>query len=251
MNCHTISPEDPWWFCDVQGEDAVYWTVLEPWEETGETRMWGAREGAGKCVCHRVCTSAASNPAHPSLKDEGFGSNHLGKWSFGRISEASFERVKKGLEEEFTHSLANYCVLTASYMPEPVLVSALCAIHSAVAFMEPLERGDRWHTQPKEININYFPLRRAMCGENKQDSVTVVVCRAFFKLNGQEKRWVETWMTRIDRQPFEGNFWSEGIAAPKYKEGCMAGSRRWGKCGKQGQVMWRLAGCDRRWVVRI
>lgn len=64
-----------------------------------------------------------------------------GKVKLWEISEASFERVKKGLRKSsFTHSLANYRVLTASYMPEPVPVSALCAIHGAVVFMEPLER---------------------------------------------------------------------------------------------------------------
>lgn len=79
--------------------------------------------------------------------------------------------------------------------------------------------------------------------------MTVVVCRAFFKLNGQgrmpeEEMWAETWIGRAESQPCEGKFWSEGIAALKYKEARVAGSQWWGRWEKQGQVMWRFAGCD-------
>lgn len=193
----------------------------------------GREKGLEKCVWHRVCTSAASNPAHLSLKDEDLGAITWESEALGNFRGELWKGEKR--PEGRVHSLANYRVLTASYMPEPAPVSALCAIHGAVVFMEPLERGDSWHTEPKERNTNYSPLRRAVYGENKQGSVTVVVCRAFFKLSGQEKMWAETWVTRIESQPFEGNFWSEGIAAPKRKEACVAGSQRWGRWGNRGR----------------
>lgn len=52
----------------------------------------------------------------------------------------------------FIRSLTNYCVLTASYMPAPVLDaedSALCTIRSAVVFMEPSgeETADKQETK--------------------------------------------------------------------------------------------------------
>lgn len=86
--------------------------------------------------------------------------------------------------------------------------------------------------------------------------MTVVVCRAFFKLNGQgrmpeEEMWAETWIGRAESQPCEGKFWSEGIAALKYKEARVAGSQWWGRWEKQGQVMWRFAGCDWRGMMGI
>lgn len=44
----------------------------------------------------------------------------------------------------------------------------------------------------------------------------------FFRWSGQgrtsEEMWAGTWMTGKQSQPLEGNFWSEGIAAPKYKQ---------------------------------
>lgn len=47
--------------------------------------------------------------------------------------------MKKGLDEEFIHLFANYCLLPASYISEPVLDakdSALYKVYNAVIFME-------------------------------------------------------------------------------------------------------------------
>lgn len=45
----------------------------------------GAGEGGGKCVWRRLCTSAVSNPAHPSLKDGDFGAVTLESEALGEF----------------------------------------------------------------------------------------------------------------------------------------------------------------------
>lgn len=47
-------------------------------------------------------------------------------------------------------------------------------------------------------------------------------------VTSREETWAGTWMTRIESQPFEDNFWSKGITVPKYKQALMARSQQWG-----------------------
>lgn len=74
-----------------------------PGRRRGETRTWGAREGAEKCVWHGVCTSAASNPANPSLKDEDLGAITWESEALGNFRGELWKGEKRP-EEEFIHS---------------------------------------------------------------------------------------------------------------------------------------------------
>lgn len=103
----------------------------------GNENVGGERRGWKVCVAQSLHISSLKSCASVP-EGWGLGSNHLGKWSFGKFQRRALKGWKKAWGR--VHSLANYRVLTASYMPEPVPVSALCAIHGAVVFMEPLER---------------------------------------------------------------------------------------------------------------
>lgn len=91
--------------------------ILE--EETVGTWECGGRRRGWK-VCGADSAHQQSQILHIHPWGWGLWSSHLGKWSFGRISEARFERMKKSLDEEFIRSFVHsfaHSLITVYWLP--------------------------------------------------------------------------------------------------------------------------------------